>query len=78
MKYNKPPLTIAEQADLLLHRGMTGDRSTMMRQLAVVNYYRLSGYCYTFQNPDDTFHPDTTFDLVWNTYAFDRRLRLFL
>jgi len=76
VKYNKPPLTIAEQANLLLHRGMTGDRSTMMRQLAVVNYYRLSGYCYTFQNPDETFHPGTTFDLVWNTYAFDRRLRL--
>lgn len=77
VRYTKRPLTIKEQVDLLLGRGMTGDRDLMMRQLTVVNYYRLSGYCHTFRNRNsETFHPGTTFELVWKTYAFDRRLRL--
>jgi len=77
VRYTKCPLTIKEQVDLLLKRGMTGDRDLMIRQLTVVNYYRLSGYCHTFREPGaETFHPGTTFELVWKTYAFDRRLRL--
>jgi abortive infection bacteriophage resistance protein len=47
MKYTKPPLAFEQQADLLLSRGMQGDRATMMDRLAVVNYYRLSGYPYS-------------------------------
>ena len=46
MKYAKPPLSLEQQANLLLARGMQGDRATMMARLAVVNYYRLSGYPY--------------------------------
>jgi abortive infection bacteriophage resistance protein len=76
MKYTKPPLTIDEQVGLLLSRGMAGDPVLMARRLTAVNYYRLSGYWYTFRNPDDTLKPGTTFDLVWNTYVFDRHLRL--
>ena len=71
MKYAKPPLTFEQQADLLLARGMRGDRATMMSRLAVVNYYRLSGYWHPFRNPDqDTFRPNTTFEVVWQRYAF--------
>lgn len=76
MKYAKPPLTIDEQVKLLLQRGMTGDPDLMAQRLTAVNYYRLSGYWYTFRNPDDTFKSGTSFDLVWNTYVFDRHLRL--
>lgn len=76
MKYAKPPLTIKEQVDLLLRRGMAGDPDLMGQCLTVVNYYRLSGYWYTFRNQDNTFKPGTTFNLVWNTYVFDHRLRL--
>ena len=77
MKYTKPPLTLEQQADLLLSRGMKGDRATMLGRLAVVNYYRLSGYWHPFRNPeDDAFKPNTTFDKVWERYAFDRHLRL--
>ena len=76
MKYDKPPLSFDEQADRLIQRGMTGDRELMKTQLAAVNYYRLSGYWYPFRNPDDTFKPGTTFEMVWQRYAFDRRLRL--
>ena len=76
MKYSKPPLTIDEQVELLLKRGMDGNPDVMAQRLTAVNYYRLSGYWHTFRNPDDTFKPGTTFDLVWNTYVFDRHLRL--
>ncbi|HLA84244.1 MAG TPA: Abi family protein [Thermoguttaceae bacterium] len=77
MRYDKPPLTFQEQADLLLSRGMKGDRSAIMDRLAVVNYYRLSGYWHPFRCPgDDTFRPNTTFETVWQRYAFDRHLRL--
>lgn len=49
MRFTKPPLTLEEQANLLLVRGMAGDRNLMVERLAVVNYYRLSGYWYPFR-----------------------------
>jgi abortive infection bacteriophage resistance protein len=77
MKYAKPPLTFEKQADLLLSRGMAGDRALMISRLAVVNYYRLSGYWHTFRKfPDQTFQEGTTFEKIWTRYAFDRRLRV--
>lgn len=77
MKYAKPPLTLEEQADLLLARGMTGDRDLMIERLRSVSYYRLSGYWFPFRKGgDDAFKPGTAFDTVWNRYVFDRRLRL--
>lgn len=84
MKYQKPPLSFEQQADLLLQRGMIGDKPTMVARLSSTNYYRLSGYWYPFRqrhptNPAaclDTFQPGTSFDEVWSRYVFDRRLRL--
>jgi abortive infection bacteriophage resistance protein len=49
---------------------MTRDRELMKRRLSVVNYYRLSGYWYPFRNPDETFKVDTSFDIIWQRYAF--------
>jgi len=76
LKYSKPPLSFEEQADLLMRRGMEGDRSLIVQRLAAVNYYRLSGYWYPFRSSDDTFRPGTCFDDVWTRYVFDRHLRL--
>jgi abortive infection bacteriophage resistance protein len=76
MKYGKPALTVEQQADLLLSRGMQGDRGAMIDRLSVVNYYRLSGYWIPFRNPDDTFRAGTSFNDVWTRYAFDRHIRL--
>ncbi len=84
MKYAKPPLSYAEQADQLLRRGMVGDRNLIISRLRSVSYYRLSGYWYPFRQEDpadptrrlDAFRQGTTFEAVWNRYAFDRRLRL--
>lgn len=76
MKFTKPALTYDEQADLLLQRGMSGNRSDMIRRLERVSYYRLSGYWFPFQEPSDQFKKGTTFDHVWDHYVFDRKLRL--
>jgi abortive infection bacteriophage resistance protein len=76
VKYTKPPLTIHEQVKLLHQRGMEGDSSLMSQRLGVVSYYRLSGYWYTFRQSDDSFKAGTSFEQVWNTYVFDRHLRL--
>ncbi len=76
MRYAKPPLTIEQQADLLLRRGMSGDRELIKERLSSVSYYRLSAYCYPFRNKDDSFRLGTSFDTVWQHYVFDRRLRL--
>lgn len=76
MRYEKTPLTYEQQADQLLHRGLVANRDALIERLGAVNYYRLSGYLYPFRNSDDTFKPNTTLDMVWQRYTFDRRLRV--
>lgn len=76
VNYSKPPLSFDLQAELLVARGLEGDRQTIRDRLRSVSYYRLSGYLFPFRNPDDTFRAGTRFDTVWNRYSFDRRLRL--
>ena len=76
MKYPKPALTIEQQTEVLLSRGMLGDPAEIARQLAVVNYYRLSGYWFHRKGPQDQFKPGTRFEVVWKQYSFDRKLRL--
>jgi abortive infection bacteriophage resistance protein len=76
-KYSKPALTIEEQADLLIRRGMRGDRNRICERLCNVNYYRLSGYWLPFLvSGQDRFRDETEFEAVWDRYLFDRRLRL--
>jgi len=76
MKYDKPPLSFEEQADLLISRGLIVDRTLLIAGLKNVNYYRLSGYFYPYRQPNDSYKPGTTFEKVWRHYTFDRRLRL--
>lgn len=82
MKYDKQSLPFSDQADQLIRRGMVADRSALVKRLQAVNYYRLSGYWYSFRIRDengvlgDDFLPGTTFETVWRRYAFDRRLRM--
>jgi len=76
MKYDKPPLTFEQQADLLISRGLTADRDVLISRLRAVNYYRLSGYIYTFRESDTLIKADTTLDTVWHHYTFDRQLRM--
>jgi hypothetical protein len=69
MRYTQPALSLVEQADLLIYRGMLGDREQIIRQLSADNYYRLSGYWHTFRLPNShDFSPKTTFGEVWLRY----------
>ena len=77
MRYQKPPLTFDEQVQHLINSGVQGDPAVMRERLASVNYYRLSGDLFPVRTPDHpTYRPGTTFEEVWQRYAFDRRLRL--
>ena len=73
MKFEKPALTIEEQARLLVSRGMTGDTVYIADRLAMANYYRLSGYWYPFRAEEDTFREGTCFEAIWRRYTFDRQ-----
>ena len=76
MKFEKPALTIGEQVELLISRGMAGDAACIANRLAMANYYRLSGYWFPFRTSEDQFRPGTCFETVWRRYTFDRHLRL--
>ncbi len=78
MKYTKAALTIDQQADLLLGRGLVANKPELMERLKAVNYYRLSGYLYPFRQPNHQYAPGTTLALVWRRYCFDRKLRILL
>lgn len=76
MKFTKPALSLDQQVELLVSRGMEGDRKHIRRRLASVNYYRLSAYWHTFRAANDHLRPGTHFETVWERYVFDRELRL--
>jgi abortive infection bacteriophage resistance protein len=76
MKFSKPPLTIDQQADLLLARGLVADKADLAARLTSVSYYRLCAYWYPFKRPDETFESGTTLETVWRRYTFDRQFRL--
>ncbi len=80
MKYVKPHLSYDQQADLLISRGMKADRSLLIKTLKSVSYYRLSGYWFPFRESEtsNNFKSNTSFDIIWERYIFDRRLRILL
>ncbi len=58
-------------------RGLQADKATLISRLQAVNYYRLSAYLYPFRlKSGDSFRENTTLDLVWSHYTFDRQLRI--
>ena len=50
MEFAKPPLSYADQAALVIERGLVvSDPNALMRQLEAVGYYRLCAYWYPFK-----------------------------
>lgn len=82
--FPKPPLTVDQQIDLLVNRGMAiPDRGRAQHYLTHINYYRLRAYWLPFEAPNATdgnhrFRPGTVFDNALALYVFDRELRLML
>ncbi len=80
MKYNKPPLSIKDQIQLLKDRGLTfGDEPRAVHYLSNISYYRLRAYTYPFQDNSISNHPfiqSVSFEDIISLYVFDRRLRI--
>lgn len=84
MQYNKPPLSVSDQAQLLLDRGMLcPDRQRLEHYLAYIGYYRLSAYWLPYEQPstiqgerNHQFQANTQFEEILSLYIFDRKLRL--
>lgn len=79
MRFNKPPLSIDKQIELLETRGIIfGDRLSARTHLAHISYYRLTAYWLNFEadHATHTFKRGTWFESILNLYVFDRELRL--
>lgn len=80
-KYDKQPISVNEQINLLESKGMEFfDRSFAFRTLSIIGYYRFSGYAFPFRNEVDKcgFIDDTSFEKVYSIYEFDRSLKALL
>lgn len=81
MKYAKPPLSIDQQLDQLVGRGLQiPDRASAAHYLRHLNYYRLCAYWLPLEEDHNThrFKSGASFETVLNHYLFDRELRLLL
>lgn len=90
MKYSKPHLTFDQQVQRLIDRGLdVSSLEEARRDLAMIGYYRLSGYWYQWRvrpdghneatdTPLDEFVGGHSFNEAISLYSFDRRLRLLL
>ncbi len=82
VKFSKPALTVEEQVDLLLSRGLKiGNKEEVSHYLRFIGYYRLSAYFIPFQYGGESannhdFKPNTSFEQILELYIFDRKLRL--
>lgn len=84
MRYDKPWISIDEQARLLVDgKGLVcSDEAELKRALIEVGYYRLSAYWFPYKARDDDgrmcFLEGTTLEMILRPYEFDRRLRILM
>lgn len=77
--FTKSALTISEQIDQLINRGLIiADQDKVKQILSTVSYYRLSAYFkpYEADSLSHSFQNGIHFEHIWKTYVFDRELRL--
>ena len=75
MKELKKHVSLSDQVQLLVSRGLVvSDFEEAEKFLFHVNYYRLSGYLYSFKQPDGVnYFPQTTLEQIQTLYDFDRK-----
>lgn len=72
----KPATTFDEQLNKIKERGCTvADDIWAKDILKQINYYRLTAYFLPYKEPDETYAKGTTFNNMYRTYEFDRKLR---
>lgn len=75
--FKKKALTLKEMIDLLKQRWLKiSDEKKAKHILQHTWYYRLSWYFKSYQNGDDIYNEWINFNDIWDTYIFDRKLRL--
>ena len=78
MRYNKKPISIADQIDILKKRGLTFENEQMATNvLENISYFRLAGYWRTMEK-DATLHlfrDGSKFEEVLSRYQFDSELK---
>lgn len=75
----KKPITFEEQLEKIKLRGcIVGDDDWAINVLKRINYYRLTAYFLPYKEPDETYIDGTTFNNMYRTYEFDRKLRQLL
>jgi abortive infection bacteriophage resistance protein len=83
--YSKDWLSLEQQADLLIGRGLiVSNREALLSDLRAWGYYRFSGYAYPLRESlnigeeVERFKAESTHDLIRRLYAFDYELRFLL
>lgn len=79
MKYDKQPIELSQQLDLLKQRGLlVRDEEKALKQLHSISYFRLASYWRIMEVQDSVnhlFQPDSYLDEVIRLYLFDKKLR---
>lgn len=82
MKYDKQPIELSQQLDLLKQRGLlVTDEDRASEQLQSVSYFRLASYWRGMEDPgaaNHRFRPGSSLDDVISLYLFDKKLRALL
>lgn len=80
--YNQPSLTVDQQLELLLSKGLVvQNKEFALSWLSNVSYFRLKTYSYflkDYKTDNGNFIKGTTFDEIISLYIFDRRLKLII
>lgn len=75
----KQPTSFEEQLNKIEKRGcIIGDKTWAKEVLKQINYYRLTAYFLPYKDVDETYVEGTTFNNMYRTYEFDRKLRQLL
>lgn len=82
ISFNKIPLTIAQQLNLLIEKGLViSDHAAAEYWLSYVSYFRIKEYSHFFKeytNGNSIYKPGTTFEMVKDLYLFDRRIKMLI
>ena len=76
--YNKPALTIQDQAKLLYSRNLSGIKDDdLQKELERTSYYRISGYSFPYQDKqnNDQFIVKNAWKYIKSDYELDASLR---
>lgn len=82
MEYRKPFLSLDDQVKRLRKQGLIiENEQEVLTFLKSVSFYRLRAYTHAYQDNEDPSHPfkeEVSFNIIRDSYDFDRKLRLLL